>query len=160
MHFAYGRVGIATVILTAAVPAQAQMLDVKDPAGLVAALVASGQTAELKQGAATGGPVIRAVNNQFEYSIHFTGCTAAQNCTGLYMHSSFTPAKKMSSAQIDAWNATSTFGKADLHATSGDPNLRQKLALTDGKLSAPLLIANTNQFREAMVSLIKVAFAS
>jgi hypothetical protein len=157
MNFLQSGIGIAIASLATATSANAQSIDARDPAGVVAALLAAGQTAELKAGAASGNPMIVALNNQFEYAIHFTGCTAKTKCTGIYLHSSFTPPRKVTPEQIASWNAKSSSARASLSEKNGDPNLEMRLAVADGKLSTSTFIANVNQLREAAISLIKVS---
>ena len=159
MSFEHSGVGLGLLAAVAAVaPAGAQTIDARNPKGAVDALVSAGQQARLEAGKATGDPVIIATNQNFDYSIHFTGCMAKVACTGIELYSSFTPPKRMTLVQIADWNAKSSFGRAGF-ASNGDPNLTQPLVLTNGSLGRQPFIDNTNRFREAMVSMIRVALA-
>ena len=123
--------GAAT--LSAALPAQAEMVSPKNPQSIVSVVEAQGWPAKLiaKDGE---NPYIEATRNELKFLVLFMNCNDDNtNCTTLQYYMGFSDAKGTTLDKLNQWNKEKRFARA-YRDNEGDPVLEMDVDLDFGGL--------------------------
>lgn len=104
-----------------ATPAQAELVNAKNPATIKAIVESQGWPATLVSKAGED-PYLESNRNGLKFLVLFMNCTDNKNCKTLQYYMGFNDAKGVSMERLNEWNKTKRFGRA-YRDDEGDPVL-------------------------------------
>lgn len=132
--FSVGAMGtLAAAITLMAAPAQAELVNARDPAAIKAIVESQGFPADLvtKEG---DNPYIESTRAGMKFLILFMNCDDSKaNCKTLQFYMGFSDAKDTTLERINEWNSERRFARAYVDSL-GDPVMEMDLDLDFGGL--------------------------
>lgn len=112
---------MGAALALAATPAQAELVNAKNPATIKAIVESQGwpATIVIKPGE---DPYIESNRNGLKFLVLFMNCTDNKNCKTLQYYMGFNDAKGVAMDRLNEWNKTKRFGRA-YRDDEGDPVL-------------------------------------